>query len=207
MIALVEGKTASGKSAIVDELKRRFGYHEIISYTTRQPRPGEEEGVNYFFLSREAFLAKKEAGGFVEIVEYNGNFYGTGVDEAREAALSDTPYAVVVTPEGGDEIAGYVGRENTLTVYVEAPQDVRIKRFLERGLGEGVDNIAVLRSLADRLEGDEQVFAGAADRADFIVTNGARVDDPERYVALSKCTEAVNKAVVARLYERDERER
>lgn len=77
------GKTTVCRAAIERDPRLRFS----ISHTTRSPRPGEREGVDYHFVSGERFREMVEADAFVEFAEYNGNLYGTSW-EALEAPLA-----------------------------------------------------------------------------------------------------------------------
>lgn len=74
---VLSGPSGVGKGTIVDRLLRRGNYSLSVSCTTRSPRPGEREGVSYFFTDRESFLADLERGGFLEYSEHFGNLYGT----------------------------------------------------------------------------------------------------------------------------------
>ncbi|MCI8336736.1 MAG: guanylate kinase [Peptococcaceae bacterium] len=78
LLVVVSGPSGVGKGTICNALREK--YPELVysvSATTRPMREGEVEGVNYFFLSKEDFLAKIEAGAFLEWAEVYGNFYGT----------------------------------------------------------------------------------------------------------------------------------
>ena len=73
------GPSGVGKSTIIkrltDEFPGLFGFS--VSHTTRQPRNGEVDGVNYNYVSREDFVSCKERGEFIETAEFSGNMYGT----------------------------------------------------------------------------------------------------------------------------------
>lgn len=78
LLVVVSGPSGVGKGTICNALRakdRELVYS--VSATTRPMREGEVEGINYFFLSKEDFLAKIEAGAFLEWAEVYGNFYGT----------------------------------------------------------------------------------------------------------------------------------
>lgn len=77
ILAIISGFSGAGKGTIVGELVRKYGYAISISATTRSPREGEEEGVNYFFKSREAFEEMIRREEFIEYAQYVGNYYGT----------------------------------------------------------------------------------------------------------------------------------
>ena len=88
-LLVLSGSSGVGKSTIIAQvLKQRKELYFSVSCTTRAPRPGEVDGVNYYFISREEFQKRIERGEFLEYAEYVGNFYGTPkrfVDEAMEA--------------------------------------------------------------------------------------------------------------------------
>ena len=77
IILLVSGPSGSGKTTLCRRLVDEGEAHYSISCTTRAPREGEEDGVDYFFLSEEAFKGKIQAGELLEWAEVHGNFYGT----------------------------------------------------------------------------------------------------------------------------------
>ncbi len=79
ILIVVSGFAGTGKGTIMKELLRRYSdqYALSISMTTRSPRPGEQEGVEYFFTSREAFEHEITVGGLIEHASYCGHYYGT----------------------------------------------------------------------------------------------------------------------------------
>lgn len=75
---LVVAPSGAGKSSLVNALLENDPTLKLsISCTTRDPRPGEKNGREYHFLSKEAFLQKKEEGDFLEWAQVHGNYYGT----------------------------------------------------------------------------------------------------------------------------------
>ena len=78
LLILISGPSGTGKGTVCDLLRQK---HPEISYsisaTTRQPRPGEQDGVNYYFYSREKFQEMIAKGQLLEWAEVYGNFYGT----------------------------------------------------------------------------------------------------------------------------------
>ena len=78
MLLIISGPAGSGKGTVVSELmKLDDGYTYSVSATTRSPRSGEKNGVNYFFVTREQFEEKIANGDMLEYAEYVGNYYGT----------------------------------------------------------------------------------------------------------------------------------
>ena len=76
---VIMGPSGCGKETLHKRLRRQYPHHFAfsVSYTTRAPRPGEVDGVNYFFVTKEQFQARIESGDFLEHVTFSGNQYGT----------------------------------------------------------------------------------------------------------------------------------
>jgi len=89
MIILI-GPSASGKTAVGRMLERKYNIRKVVTYTTRNPRIGEVEGLDYHFLSQEEFAKKKNEGFFFESVCYNNNYYGTSI-----SSLDDNHYLIL----------------------------------------------------------------------------------------------------------------
>ena len=89
LVIVISGPSGSGKSTVINALCEADGTLRLsVSATTRKPRPGEVDGVNYHFLSKSEFEARIQQDSFLEWAEYGGNFYGTLKSEittAREA--------------------------------------------------------------------------------------------------------------------------
>lgn len=75
---VISGSSGVGKGTVIKEfLKKNLNFKLSVSCTTRKPRNGEENGVNYFFLTQEDFKRKIENNEFLEWAEFSGNWYGT----------------------------------------------------------------------------------------------------------------------------------
>lgn len=97
-ILIFSGCAGSGKGTVLGELYKisdRFRYS--VSLTTRKPRPGETDGVNYHFTTKEDFLKRVENGELCEYTEYCGNYYGTLKSELEK--LCDQGYIAVLEIE------------------------------------------------------------------------------------------------------------
>jgi len=85
-ILVLSGPSGAGKSTIINAASDEIGeYYFSISTTTRDPRVGEKNGVDYFFVSKESFEEDIKAGNFLEYAEVHGNYYGTSLKPVREA--------------------------------------------------------------------------------------------------------------------------
>lgn len=82
---VIGGPSGSGKSTLIKYLLTDFSLFRLsVSHTTRQPRPGEKNGREYFFIDRKEFERKVTQGDFFEYQEYNGNYYGTSKSEISQ---------------------------------------------------------------------------------------------------------------------------
>ena len=76
-LVVVSGPSGVGKGTVLAHVLKNPDFVYSVSATTRQPRAGEEDGVNYFFVARDRFESMIEKGELIEYAEYSGNYYGT----------------------------------------------------------------------------------------------------------------------------------
>lgn len=101
LLIVLSGPSGVGKGTVCNELRHRLP--ELVysvSATTRQPRLGEEDGVNYFFKSREQFLNMIENDQLLEYAEYVGNFYGTPRDFVQQTIDSGRDIILEIEVQG-----------------------------------------------------------------------------------------------------------
>lgn len=146
-LVVISGPSGSGKTTLVEALEQDDRVEVAVTATTRAPRQGEEDGVDYHFLTREEFLRRIAAGDFVEHNEVfrNGHLYGSLKAPLEEAlARGDRLYVLEIDVEGGLELKrqGYDGRY----VFIEPPSMDELVRRLR---GRGTESEAALE---ERLE-------------------------------------------------------
>lgn len=83
-IFIMSGPSGAGKSTITKEVSKRLNIPLIISATTREPREGEKNGIDYFFLTKEEFEKKIEENGLLEYEKIHNNYYGTLISEVEK---------------------------------------------------------------------------------------------------------------------------
>lgn len=136
LIALI-GEAGAGKDTIMQCVLQKNGFlNEIVSFTTRPPREGEKNGINYHFISHEDFTQKVLNDEMLEATCFNDWFYGTGY-----ASLDrDRVNIGVFNPEGIDSIMAHKDID-IYVFYVRAADKVRLIRQLNREENPDVDEI------------------------------------------------------------------
>jgi guanylate kinase len=132
-IMTITGPSCAGKSTLENMMKRR-GFEAVISSTSREARWYETYGNQYYFRTRQECEEMHKSGDMIELTEFNGNYYGVGVQEVKRVAATGKPIVMVVEPEGLKQIRDFCTKEGwpLMTVFVTNPQEVIFKRFLER---------------------------------------------------------------------------
>ena len=103
-MVVVSGPAGSGKGTVNAELLKTGEFVYSVSATTRAPRPGEVDGVNYHFITEEEFRHRLEEGGMLEYTQYCGNFYGTPRREAEEVLESGKHLILEIEVDGAMQV-------------------------------------------------------------------------------------------------------
>lgn len=130
---IVSGPSGVGKSTVLKALlERRRDVYFSVSATTREMRPGEEDGVHYHFLEVDTFrqwIAREE---FLEYAEYVGNFYGTPKRYVDEAMDRGEDVILDIEIQGAIQVKGK--RPETVSIFIAPPSWTELERRLtERG--------------------------------------------------------------------------
>jgi guanylate kinase len=147
LLFVVSGPSGAGKDTLVEALKARHSrLLYSISSTTRQPRPGEREGVDYFFITREEFMRRRSDDGFLEWREYNANLYGTPrffIDESLRAGFD-----VIMKPEVNGALAIKGRYPGAVLIFLVPDKFSNLKRRLEARRTETNAQIAARLQIA-----------------------------------------------------------
>jgi len=134
VIVAIAGPSGSGKTVLSNALKNENNFSELVSMTTRDPRKGEKDGIDYHFVSEDVFKENENKGLLIESVNYNGKYYGIPAIEVEKASEQGKPAVVVVEPIGISNIEVYSKKNNWkyVTIFVNNPQDVLFDRLKNR---------------------------------------------------------------------------
>ncbi len=100
LLIVISGPAGSGKGTVIKELLKSDDFAYSVSATTRAPRPGEEHGVNYYYISKEEFEFRLMTGAMLEHTVYCDNYYGTPLREAMEVMESGRNLILEIEVEG-----------------------------------------------------------------------------------------------------------
>jgi guanylate kinase len=141
-VFVITGPSGVGKGTLIRALCGRIPELELsVSATTRRPRPGERDGVDYHFLGIEDFRRRVAAGEFLEHATYSGNMYGTLRSEVEERALRGVPVLLEIEVQGARQIRESM--PEAVQIFIAPPSAADLRRRLE---GRGTDEPEVIEA-------------------------------------------------------------
>lgn len=175
LLILISGPSGTGKGTVCDLLRKN---HPEISYsisaTTRQPRPGEQDGVNYYFYDKEKFRQMIDAGELLEWAEVYGNYYGTPKQKVLDRLNAGEDILLEIDTQGALNVMKAV--PEGLFIFLLPPsleelanrlkgRGTETEESLQRRLGAAVDEIKIAHNyryvvVNDKVEAAEKVIAG-----------------------------------------------
>jgi guanylate kinase len=142
--------SGAGKTSLVNALLEREPDIELsISHTTRAPRPGEIDGRNYHFVSREAFLEMAGQGGFLESAEVHGNLYGTSQAWITARRNEGKDIVLEIDWQGATQVRGLI--PDAVGIFILPPSPEALRKRLE-GRGQDSREVIERRLVAARAE-------------------------------------------------------
>lgn len=166
-LIVISGASGVGKGTVLGiMMEKRKDLSFSVSATTRPPRPGEIDGVHYYFITREKFEAMIAAGEFLEYDAHAANYYGTPRAQAEEKQ-SHGPVLLDIEPKGAKQVKEKV--PDAVLIFIMPPSVQELERRL-RGRGDTSEEQIQMRMERATWEMEQRVWY------DHVVVN----DDPER---------------------------
>jgi guanylate kinase len=183
ILAIISGPSGVGKDTIVDEMRRkedetgRTGQrHYVVTVTTREPRPGEVNGRDYHFVTREEFLRIRAARGFLEANEVHGNWYGSPREQVRTALVAGQDVILVIDVQGAQVVKEQVSE--ALLIFVIPPSLETLFARLRARATETADQLEVRqRNAAIELARQDDYDHVVVNETDEVARTAARIDE------------------------------
>jgi len=163
-LTVITGPSGVGKGTLVSRLLERHpGIWLSVSATTRAPRPGEQEGIQYFFLERSDFEQLAAGGGLLEWAEFAGNLYGTPRGAVEDRLAVGRPVLLEIELEGARQVRqSFPG---AFQLFVAPPSFAELERRIR---GRGTDSEDAIQKRLARA----RVELEAAAEFDAVLVNG-----------------------------------
>ena len=160
---VVSGFSGAGKGTLMKQLVHAYDNYALsVSMTTRKPRPGEQEGREYFFVNREEFEEKITNNGLVEYAQYCDNYYGTPREYVEKQLEKGKDVILEIEIQGALKIKEKF--PTALLLFVMPPSAAELKKRLE---GRGTESLEVIKKRLMRASEE----AEGIENYDYIVIN------------------------------------
>lgn len=177
VLVVVSGFSGAGKGTVIKELmKSHDNYALSVSMTTREPRTGEKNGEDYFFVSKEEFEDKISKSGFLEYASYCGNYYGTPTEYVKEELNTGNDVVLEIEIQGALKIKRKFPK--AVLIFVMPPSALELKNRL---FSRGTESVEVIEQRIRRASEE----AVGIEEYDYILIN----DD------LSQCVENLHRTL------------
>jgi guanylate kinase len=149
-VFVITGPSGVGKGTLIKKLLERVPDLALsVSATTRQPREGEEDGVDYHFLTEDQFQERREAGDFLEFATYSGNHYGTLNSELQRCLDKGRSVVLEIEVQGATQVRA--SKKDSIQIFI-APPDESVLR--ERLRGRGTDSAEAIDKRLETAKGE-----------------------------------------------------
>lgn len=184
LLLLIAGPAGSGKTTLCDRLLKEFspGLQRVITSTTRVPREGEIDGVDYHFFNEAEFLKKVQVGEFYEYARVHSGYYGTPKTAIRDKLSQNIDLVLNVDVQGAASFrdiaqADLVFGEQLVSVFVQPASLLQIRDRLEH---RGKDSIEEIERRL--VTAEEEVVL--KDHFDHVIISGTKEEDYQAFRAI-----------------------
>jgi len=162
VLTVISGPSGTGKGTVIKELLKDNAAEISVSCTTRDPRPGEKEGVNYFYKTKEEFLSMIYDGAFLEYAQVFGNYYGTPKEYVESKLNAGINVILEIDVQGAMKV-----KENckeAIMIFILPPS---MKELYARLSGRGTETPEVIKKRYNMAKSE----ISYAKKYDYIVVN------------------------------------
>ncbi|MDE7212977.1 MAG: guanylate kinase [Anaeroplasmataceae bacterium] len=183
LLVVISGPSGVGKGTVRRALFNMPNNNLVysVSMTTREKRPGEVEGVDYYFVSKDEFKKRKAAGKFLETAEFVGNYYGTPLDKVNEQLDLGNEVVLEIEVDGAQQVKKKV--PDCVMIFIVPPGKQALYDRLKR---RGTESEAIIQ---ERIEKANREFK-VAHLYDYIVVNDEVNNAADRIMAIIRAEHA-----------------
>lgn len=164
-VFVVTGNTGTGKTTVTKYLNEFYEMPKVITHTTRPPREGEEDGVDYYFESNDSF----DRNHFLEEVSYSGYKYGSSVEGLERAWEKNQLITIVLDPMGALTYLQDLPTGEVVVIYLDVTERADLMQRLEKR-GDDVEAIAQ-RLNSEEYQRDLMILPGLKERAHVVMND------------------------------------
>ena len=162
---IISAASGVGKTSLVQNIIQQTDNIVLsISHTTRPKRPKEQDGVDYFFISKENFLQMRNNAEFLETAEIFGNYYGTSKKFVIDKLNQSIDVILVIDYQGVKQIQQFVSYLNFLSVFILPPS---LQTLSERLVSRGEDEQIIIQQRMNAAKAEMQNYI----HYDYLVIN------------------------------------
>lgn len=164
-VIVLSSPSGAGKSTITKKLLETDGRITLsVSATTREPREGEEDGVHYYFLTKDTFKEEVEKNNFVEHAEVFGNYYGTLKSEIDSKFADKKDIILDIDWQGARQVSDQLDSKRLIRIFILPPS---IKELESRLRNRGTDSEETIQKRMEQAKNEISHF----NEYDYIVVN------------------------------------
>ncbi len=193
LLVIISGPSGVGKGTIRKALfeipDNNFCYS--VSMTTRKPREGEADGLDYFFVSREEFEKRIKENGFLEYAEFVGEFYGTPIDYIEQKLEEGKEVIVEVEVQGALQVKERI--PEAVFIFIVPPSR---QALIDRLVHRGTDSEAIILKRIQKAEREYSL----AYKYDYIVVNDEVNNAADRIYAIIRAEHAKTERSIHKYY-------
>ncbi len=166
LLIIISGPSGVGKGTVRNYLMndKSLNLAYSVSCTTRSPRQGEKEGVDYFYITKDEFIKRINENRFLEYTQYCGNYYGTLLDYVDSARNNGLNMIVEIETNGAKQVISKLSGDKELSIFITAPSFNELENRIRKRATETEEKIR------ERLEKAKEELK-LAKLYDYVVVN------------------------------------